>query len=129
MERREQEEQDRAAAAAAIAAAAGGFPPQMAAPGPYGAPPGAAPAAAAAPANSANKILFLENVPEDANEGMLSVLFGQHDGFVEVRLVPQRPGIAFVEFETDAQAGAALQALQGFKVATDKALRITFAKQ
>lgn len=119
--RKEQEEQHRAAAAAAIAAASGA-PAPMSTTTPF-------PGTAAPTGNPANKILFLENVPEDSNEGMLSILFQQYPGFSEVRLVPQRAGIAFVEFESDAQAGVALQALQGFKVATDKPLRITFAKQ
>lgn len=35
--------------------------------------------------NAPNKILFLENVPAGTNEGMLSVLFTQYPGFVEVR--------------------------------------------
>lgn len=49
--------------------------------------------------------------------------------WVQVRTVPQRPGIAFVEYGTEAEAGVALQALQGFKMATGVGLRITFAKQ
>jgi hypothetical protein len=36
----------------------------------------------------------------------------------QVRMVPQRPGIAFVEYEDEAQAGVAMQGLQGFKLAT-----------
>lgn len=36
-------------------------------------------------------------------------------------MVPQRPGIAFVEYEDEGQAGVAMQGLQGFKLATGEA--------
>ena len=38
----------------------------------------------------------------------------------QVRMVPSRPGIAFVEYDDAGQAGVAMQGLQGFKLATDK---------
>jgi U2 small nuclear ribonucleoprotein B'' len=47
----------------------------------------------------------------------------------QVRLVPQRPGIAFVEFDSEPQSVAALAGLQGFKLATDRPLKLSFAKQ
>ena len=37
-------------------------------------------------------------------------------GFKEVRLVPGRSDIAFVEFENEVQSGTAKDALQGFSV-------------
>lgn len=51
----------------------------------------------------ANKILFVENLPEQSTTQMLTMLFQQFPGFREVRLVDARPGIAFVEYESDAQ--------------------------
>lgn len=36
-------------------------------------------------------------------------------------MVPQRPGIAFVEYSDEGQAGTAMQGLQGFKLATGEA--------
>lgn len=48
---------------------------------------------------------------------------------LQVRMVPQRPGIAFVEYDDAGQAGMAMQGLNGFKLATDKPMAITFAKQ
>ena len=33
-------------------------------------------------------------------------------------MVPSRPGIAFVDYSDEVQAGLALQGLQGFKLAT-----------
>lgn len=62
----------------------------VAEPGPVGfATPALGGPAAVHPAepaiNAPNKILFLENVPAGTNEGMLSVLFTQFPGFLEVR--------------------------------------------
>ncbi|XP_030075356.1 U1 small nuclear ribonucleoprotein A [Microcaecilia unicolor] len=79
--------------------------------------------------NPPNHILFLTNLPEETNELMLSMLFNQFPGFKEVRLVPGRHDIAFVEFEDDVQAGAAREALQGFKITQSNAMKISFAKK
>jgi U2 small nuclear ribonucleoprotein B'' len=48
---------------------------------------------------------------------------------VQVRMVPQRPGIAFVEYDSDVGSSVAMQGLQGFKLATDRPIKITYAKQ
>ncbi|KAG8443889.1 hypothetical protein GDO86_009185 [Hymenochirus boettgeri] len=81
------------------------------------------------PDNPPNYILFLNNLPEETNEMMLSMLFNQFPGFKEVRLVPGRHDIAFVEFENDTEAGAARDALQGFKITPSHAMKITYAKK
>ncbi|XP_072777127.1 uncharacterized protein [Taeniopygia guttata] len=81
------------------------------------------------PDNPPNYILFLNNLPEETNEMMLSMLFNQFPGFKEVRLVPGRQDIAFVEFENENQAGAARDALQGFKIRPSHAMKITYAKK
>lgn len=44
-------------------------------------------------------------------------------------MVPSRPGIAFVEFENEAQAGVALNNLQDFKVTPTHPMHISYAKQ
>ena len=51
-----------------------------------------------------NKILFVQNLPEASTAQMLSMLFQQFPGYLEVRLVDGRPGIAFVEYGNDMQA-------------------------
>lgn len=96
-----------------------------------------------------NQILFLTNLPDETSEMMLSMLFNQYDilhfhfksntnkinlfyrfpGFKEVRLVPNRHDIAFVEFENELQSGAAKDALQGFKITPTHAMKISFAKK
>jgi len=118
-----------------------GPPPQIARPPPQlnnpapAAPVSVAPQTAAPPTVNTipeqppNQILFITNLPEETNEMMLSMLFNQFPGFKEVRLVPGRHDIAFVEFETDVQAGAAKDALQSFKITPTNAMKITFAKK
>ncbi|XP_060695395.1 U2 small nuclear ribonucleoprotein B'' isoform X1 [Hemiscyllium ocellatum] len=81
------------------------------------------------PDNPPNYILFLTNLPEETNEMMLSMLFNQFPGFKEVRLVPGRHDISFVEFENEGQAGAARDALQGFRITPSHAMKITYAKK
>jgi len=76
-----------------------------------------------------NAILFLTNLPEETNEMMLSMLFNQFPGFKEVRLVPGRHDIAFVEFENEGQSTAAKDALQGFKITPSNAMKISYAKK
>lgn len=56
-------------------------------------------------------------------------MFYRFPGFKEVRLVPNRHDIAFVEFENELQSGAAKDALQGFKITPTHAMKISFAKK
>jgi len=90
----------------------------------------AARAAPAAPAVALpNQILFVENLPEQVNEMMLSMLFQQFPGFKEVRLVPGKSGIAFVEFDNEMQSGVAMNGLQNFKITPTNLMKITYAKR
>lgn len=76
-----------------------------------------------------NKILFLTNLPEDANEAMLAMLFAPFVGYREIRMVPSRHDIAFVEFSSETEAATAKHGLQGFNIRPGHPLRITFAKK
>lgn len=137
--RKGQSQQARQAAAMAAQAAGGatlpGVPQQVPAqqpaqPAQQPAPAQQAPAAPSAiPEQPPNQILFLTNLPEETNEMMLSMLFNQFPGFKEVRLVPGRHDIAFVEFENEVQSAAAKDALQGFKITPSNAMKISFAKK
>lgn len=62
---------------------------------------------------------------------LITMLLSSHrfPGFKEVRLVPGRHDIAFVEFDNEVQAGAAREALQGFKITQSNAMKISFAKK
>jgi len=76
-----------------------------------------------------NQILFLSNLPDETTEIMLSMLFQQFPGYKEVRLVPGRHDIAFVEFEDAEQARSAKETLDGFKITPTHAMAITFARK
>ena len=76
-----------------------------------------------------NNILFLTSLPEETNQVSLSMLFTPYPGFKEVRLVPGRHDIAFVEFDNEYQAATAKESLQGFKISPTQAIKITFAKK
>lgn len=60
---------------------------------------------------------------------MLTLLFNQFPGFKEVRLIPGRSDIAFVEFENEYLSATAKEALNGFNLSPTHKMRITFAKK
>ena len=77
-----------------------------------------------------NKILFLRELPEDADSDMLSSIFGRFEGFREVRLVPGRKGIAFVEYENETGAISAKEATSGMPMGPNaKPIRVTYQRQ
>ncbi len=110
------------AQASSAAAAAGGAAPRASAPPPVSAASRNEPA-------GPNPILFVENLPEAVNEMMLSMLFQQFPGFKEVRLVPGKAGIAFVEFENEEKSGVAMGGLQHFKITPQNLMKISYAKR
>jgi U2 small nuclear ribonucleoprotein B'' len=75
-----------------------------------------------------NRILFLQNLPVDVTDKMLSYLFVQYPGFKEIRLVPGKPDIAFAEYENELQAQTALKVLDGFNITPTNAMKVEFAK-
>ncbi|XP_055334606.1 U1 small nuclear ribonucleoprotein A-like [Paramacrobiotus metropolitanus] len=76
-----------------------------------------------------HNILFVTNLPTDSGEELLNQLFQQFTGFREVRMVPSRPDIAFVEYETEMHASVAKENLQGFKVTPTHKIKIVYAKK
>lgn len=85
-----------------------------------------------------NRVLFVENLPEKGAEGakkvavatLLTDLFARFAGFVEVRTVPGKDGIAFVEFSADAEAAVAMGGLNGHAVGDPPVpMKVTFAKK
>ncbi|GMI96919.1 U2 small nuclear ribonucleoprotein B [Hibiscus trionum] len=76
-----------------------------------------------------NNILFIQNLPHETTSMMLQLLFEQYPGFREVRMIEAKPGIAFVEYEDEDQSSTAMQNLQGFKIAPQYPMAITFAKK
>lgn len=77
-----------------------------------------------------NKILFLRELPEDIDSETLISVFGSFEGFREVRLVPGRRGIAFVEYENEAGAISAKEATSGMPMGDNgKPIRVTYQRQ
>mmetsp|Transcript_24353 Transcript_24353/g.61604 ORF Transcript_24353/g.61604 Transcript_24353/m.61604 type:complete len:174 (+) Transcript_24353:586-1107(+) len=80
-------------------------------------------------AGTPNHILFAQDLPDRANQDALGELFKQYQGFREVRLVPGKDGIAFIEFETEVQATDAMLGLQGFALTPEHKLKLSYAKK
>jgi len=75
-----------------------------------------------------NRTLFVENLPAEATDTMLSMLFRQYPGFQEVRLIPGR-NVAFADYQNEYQAGMAMQGLQGFEMTPEVRLSLTYARK
>jgi U2 small nuclear ribonucleoprotein B'' len=78
---------------------------------------------------SPSSILFAQNLPADCTDAALSILFRVHSGFKEVRMVPGKPGIAFIEFDDELKASTALQSLNGFKLTPTDVMALSYAKR
>ncbi|KAI9859534.1 MAG: hypothetical protein M1813_006676 [Trichoglossum hirsutum] len=77
-----------------------------------------------------NKTLFVQNLPEDYDVEGLTAIFGRFEGFREVRLVPGRKGIAFVEYETETGAISAKENTAGMTLGDDnKTIKVTYQRQ
>jgi RNA recognition motif. (a.k.a. RRM, RBD, or RNP domain) len=77
-----------------------------------------------------NKILFLRDLPESYDAEGLSTIFSRFEGFREVRMVPGRKGIAFVEYEAEAGAISAKEATAGMQLGDEgKGIRVTYQRQ
>eukprot|EP00457_Paulinella_chromatophora_P013164 gb/GEZN01013439.1/.p1 GENE.gb/GEZN01013439.1/~~gb/GEZN01013439.1/.p1 ORF type:complete len:222 (-),score=37.86 gb/GEZN01013439.1/:235-900(-) len=79
--------------------------------------------------NEPNNILFVEYLPDNCTQDALKTLFSETGGFKEARLVPGKPGIAFVEFADIYNAGRAKEVFNRYQIATGQFLKITYAKQ
>ncbi|KAI5861655.1 RNA recognition domain-containing protein [Durotheca rogersii] len=105
---------------------------------------GAAGGAGAAGANAVvpdeylppNKILFVRDLPEDYDIEALTGVFGRFEGFREVRLVPGRKGIAFIEYEAEAGAITAKENTAGLALGGGadggppaKVIKVTYQRQ
>ena len=77
-----------------------------------------------------NKILFVQNLPDNYDVDSLTSIFGRFEGFKEVRLVPGRTGIAFVEYEAEAGAISAKERTAGMSLGEDgKVMKVVYQRQ
>jgi len=74
-----------------------------------------------------NRILLIQNLPKEATENMVAMLFQASSGFQKVSLIPGYAGFAYVEYKDQQLATEAMNSLQGFKITADNQLVITFA--
>ncbi|KAI9675868.1 MAG: hypothetical protein M1822_008877 [Bathelium mastoideum] len=75
-----------------------------------------------------NKILFVQNLPDGYDVEGLTAIFGRFEGFKEVRLVPGRRGLAFVEYDAEAGAISAKENTAGMTL-EDQPIKVTFQRQ
>ena len=76
-----------------------------------------------------NKVLFLQNLPDDADSATLEAIFERFDGFKEIRTVPGRKGIAFVEYDSEQQAITAKETTANMPVGKDKKpMKVTYRR-
>ncbi|KAK1755984.1 U2 small nuclear ribonucleoprotein B [Echria macrotheca] len=77
-----------------------------------------------------NRILFVQNLPDDYDKDALTSIFGRFEGFREVRTVPGRSGIAFVEYETESGAITAKENTAGMALKNgEKTMKVTYQRQ
>ncbi|GAA5937119.1 hypothetical protein JCM1841_001585 [Sporobolomyces salmonicolor] len=82
-----------------------------------------------------NKILFVQNLPDDTTKESLEALFRPFPNLVEVRTIPGRRNIAFVEFADEGSSSVARDALHNTKFGAEAGkdeglkLKVTFAKK
>ncbi|KAJ9139042.1 U2 small nuclear ribonucleoprotein B [Coniochaeta hoffmannii] len=77
-----------------------------------------------------NRILFVQNLPDDYGVEDLTAIFGRFEGFREVRMVPGRRGIAFVEYDAEAGAITAKENTAGMALKDgEKTMKVTYQRQ
>jgi U2 small nuclear ribonucleoprotein B'' len=76
-----------------------------------------------------NKLIMVDNVPSDYDKDMLTPIFSQFEGLVEVRVVTvgRNKGLVFVEYANIAGATAAKDQLNNSRLG-EKLLKITYGK-
>ena len=76
-----------------------------------------------------NKILFLRDIPDSYDADGLGRIFSRFEGFKEVRLVPGRRGIAFVEYDGEGGAISAKEATAGMQLGDEgRGIRVTYQR-
>lgn len=74
-----------------------------------------------------NKILFIQNLPETITKEDLENMFKAYPNLHDVRLIPGRKGIAFVEYTDEASSTVAREALHNYKVDEEHKMKVGIA--
>lgn len=75
-----------------------------------------------------NRILFLQQMPDTVTHAQLMGIFGQLANLYQVRTIPGRTDIAFVEFHDIPSSLAAREATNGYVFPTGEHLKVSFAR-
>lgn len=89
--------------------------------------PGSRPTVAA-DGNPPHKILFVQNLPDEITVDIMQAIFARYAGFKEVRMVPGRAGIAFVEYNDDESAISAREGTSGMTLSGQQ-LKVSYGKK
>ncbi|ORY24574.1 hypothetical protein BCR39DRAFT_546542 [Naematelia encephala] len=76
-----------------------------------------------------NSVLFIQNLPEGTTSDDLREVFELHAGLVEIRTIPAKKDIAFVEYADEAAATIAKEALHNFKIDGETKMKVTYARK
>ncbi|KAI8887462.1 U2 small nuclear ribonucleoprotein B [Backusella circina FSU 941] len=76
-----------------------------------------------------NNILFLQKLPETITQQDLVELFQRFPGFREVRMIPTKKSIAFVEYDNELQSATARSELSGHVFDPEHTMKVTFARK
>lgn len=76
-----------------------------------------------------NQILFVQNLPPDITKDALVAMFSRFENFYEVRMIPTKKDIAFVEYADEASATVAKDALHNFKLDGEAKIKVTYARK
>lgn len=76
-----------------------------------------------------NNILFLQKLPETITQQQLIELFQRYPGFREVRMIPTKKSIAFVEYDNELQSAVARAELSGHSFGPGQEMKVTFARK
>lgn len=76
-----------------------------------------------------NAILFIQNLPTGITKEKLEEVFGQYPNLAEIRTIPAKPDIAFVEYMDEASSAIAKDALNDYHIEQDKPIKVTFARK
>ena len=70
--------------------------------------------------------MYITNLPAEAKPEMLEILFKQYPGYVQSKCFEDKH-VAFIEFDTEEQAGVALNGLNGFRITPTHAINVIYA--
>ncbi|KAG6042600.1 hypothetical protein E4U17_001362 [Claviceps sp. LM77 group G4] len=75
-----------------------------------------------------NRTLFIQQIPDGYDVDALHAIYSRFEGFREIRFVPGRRGLAFVEYAGEQAAIAARESTSGMKLG-ESSLKVSFQRQ